>query len=375
MASLSNQEGSSKPEGSNPFQPAKLSTALSPGSSKFQSNSDIRPSHSQKSSHSVMAKSPRVDLFQPLDSPGPGRYEAEGSLGGPRFSLGAKKPAPKPIDTPGPGAYEPKLITSKTPKTAFIGKSNRKELSQIIDSPGPGTYDGKIITHSPRWSFHGITQSSISETILGPGRYEIISPKTTSMCITPRSNRPELFNTIDNPGPGTYPSHDSLIANKTSYSFGKSGRPQKVSDTPGPGSYDAKLHNKNNSCKFGTEIKKTLQFSSDTPSAVYNPKIIQKSPSYSFGCKVDKKITSDAPGPGAYFGGEKSQKVFASKTSKSQRFSMSHLEKEAMMKPGPGMYEPAHVKSKKTPSFGKAQKLVQKKNENPGPGQYNPSKV
>lgn len=318
----------------------------------------------------------RIDyeLYKSIDSPGPGNYEMVMKPTTPSYSLQGKRKPAKIQDNPGPGAYEPSRPLSKTPKNPFIGKANRKELSLIIDSPGPGTYNTLIQKKSPSWSLHGPPSKQQSESILGPGRYELWSPKATSICITPRSPRPELFTTTESPGPGQYAARSPAFA-QTTYSFGKSSRPTLKSDTPGPGQYQPNGHTKTISFKFSKENKKTLTVSSDTPSAIYDPKMLKKSPSYSFGVKVPEKIKNLNPGPGSYGTVEKQNKVFAHKTTKSARFQLSHVEKEILDKPGPGRYDVGAAKGKVHSNMAKAKRFNDRVSELPGPGQYNPIKI
>lgn len=318
----------------------------------------------------------RIDyeLYKSVDSPGPGNYDMVMKPATPSYSLQGKRKPAKIQDNPGPGAYEPVKPGSKTPKTSFIGKAKRKELSQVIDSPGPGTYNTLILKKSPSWSLHGPPSKQQTESILGPGRYDLTIPKSTSMCITPRSPRPELFTTAESPGPGQYAAKSPTF-NHTTYSFGKSARPTLKSDTPGPGQYQPNGLKKSVSYKFTKETKKTLTVSSDTPSAIYDPKILMKTPSYSFGVKVPEKIKNHNPGPGSYGNIENQPKIFTHKTTKSARFQLSYIEKEILEKPGPGRYELGTAKGKIKSGMGKAERFPNKANDLPGPGQYNPIKI
>ena len=275
---------------------------------------------------------------------------------------------------PGPGAYDPKLAPNNL-SIAFTNKSKREELVQIQDTPGPGRYEiNKPLNKSPRWSIQGNKEKNFDNSLPGPGTYEIDTVKPMGYS-TPKSQRPELFQSATEfvPGPGEYSTNDPS-PKKVNFFIGKSKRPDIVSSTPGPGKYESSIQSNAVNIKFGTEVKRTLEFKNDNQCCnIYSPKINKKSPSYSFGVKTAKKDGNGVPGPGSYTG-EKPQFTKNIKLGKSQRFAQSYIEKESLEKPGPGNYNvPSTFQGKLF--ISKAKREFHHSNSTPGPGQYNPIKI
>lgn len=326
---------------------------------------------SPKSSGIGFTLSPRKDLFNCSDSPGPGSYEVKSRDSTRTFQLRGKKKE-KPNNVPGPGAYSPKFIVKKS-STSTIGKSKRTELTVALDTPGPGSYDGKIQAAAPRWSFHGIKDASFASSTPGPGKYNSIDLNRSVGGSSTRTSRPELFTSTvtlsPNPGPGSYDSRAGKFAS-LQYSVGKSKRPGVDSKTPGPGRYEPKSLNHSFSAKFGNEAKKTLEFGNDVPPpSTYSPKSLDKAPNYSFAKKLEVKPGNRNPGPGKY-SVNKQEKVIQGKLSKSMRFIKTYSEKEINSIPGPGSYEIKSELNSAKVYVSKAKREF-KPNNVPGPGRYN----
>ena len=172
-----------------------------------------------------------------------------------------------------------------------------------------------------------------------------------------------------NPGPGSYESRAGKFAS-LQYSVGKSKRPGVDSKTPGPGRYETKSLNHSLSAKFGSEVKKTLEFGNEVPPpSAYSPKNPKKAPYYSFSKKLEVKPGNRNPGPGKY-SIDKPEKVIQGKLSKSMRFIKTHSDKEISSIPGPGSYEIKSSLNSAKVYVSKAKREF-KPNSVPGPGRYN----
>jgi hypothetical protein len=274
----------------------------------------------------------------------------------------------KPNHVPGPGTYSPKFIVKKS-TTSTIGKSKRTELTVTLDTPGPGSYESRSIKDAPRWSFHGIKDSSFASSTPGPGKYNSVDLNRSVGGSSTRTSRPELFQATLSPGPGSYDGRSGKFAS-LQYSVGKSKRPGVASKTPGPGKYQPKSLTHSFSAKFGNELKKTLEFGNDVPPPnAYSPKSLHKTPNYSFGNKLDVKPGNRNPGPGKY-SPNKNGKTIQGKLSKSMRFIKSFKEKEVDAIPGPGSYEIKSELNSAKVYVSKAKREF-KPNAVPGPGRYN----
>lgn len=131
--------------------------------------------------------------------------------------MGVKRNNQSNLNTPGPGQYDVDMSMSSRPGTTpFISNSRRDtsplkqgSRSQFVNSPGPGAYSPK----------HEVVKYQNPTAKISEGR-KGISSKDLS------------------PGPGAYDGLSKEIG-KSSTAISIKGRPQtaKLSDTPGPGSY------------------------------------------------------------------------------------------------------------------------------------------
>ena len=97
------------------------------------------------------SKSKRPPLYQVQDTPAPGEYNIDFSLGkGKYFSFSPKIYKSSQI-YPGPSDYQIKEITPSTTKVIF-GKQKRRDNffnSELASIPGPGKYSFNITKQGP----------------------------------------------------------------------------------------------------------------------------------------------------------------------------------------------------------------------------------
>jgi len=81
-----------------------------PGPGSYECSADMLVCSSQpRQPHSPrwgFGTSPRTVPMRYVQSPGPGAYEKQGVLRGPKFSMSSKRDMGVKSSTPGPGAYE-----------------------------------------------------------------------------------------------------------------------------------------------------------------------------------------------------------------------------------------------------------------------------
>jgi hypothetical protein len=143
-------------------------------------------------------------------------------------------------DVPGPGSYEASGSTNLSPgRLGRFGTSQRPGISRL--SPGPGAYGGDASGASMKQgkaSFGTAHRRIHSSTdIPGPGSYETnLSGRAPAYSLKPRQ---EPLNKNAVPGPGSYMQDLNTVGSKKNFKFGTGTRPNRLSDIPGPGSYDS----------------------------------------------------------------------------------------------------------------------------------------
>ena len=95
---------------------------------------------------------------------------------GPRYTFRQKMKSKEPLDVPGPGKYEPNhsSVLEKAPAWGTKTSPRAGLTSTEKVTPGPGTYKKGSTLTGPNWGFgsakRGRHTSSLSP---GPGSYEI----------------------------------------------------------------------------------------------------------------------------------------------------------------------------------------------------------
>lgn len=358
------------------------------------------------------------------DTPGPGGYESIGKVSrkAPAFSLQGKTHQGAKENVPGPGAYEPNTANLKSnPKYTFSGKID-SDFSSNKYTPAPGSYDPKIDPMRPSSAKVNFPKAKRGEEFnkgynVGPGNYEIKDVKGTQGGFMSIGKKGLPDDSYKAPGPGAYEvNRTTLNLNKNiaPYLKSKNDGVNFESEVPGPGQYNANPHvvkARPASCKFGTSTRNEKLRSEAPGAGTYEPKdtfVKPNGPGWKFGTAdaFGTMARSDSPGPGAYenkttIGDNKPKYSFKGKAGdakpsdtpapgnydpkfdfysvkgnqangtiigKDERF--SKLSKEIV--PGPGVYDPAFIKSKANTVFGKDTKgkVDKSRLEVPGPGNY-----
>lgn len=218
-----------------------------------------------------------------------------------------------------------------------------------------------------------------------------------------KSKRGELFESIKSPGPGRY--DNPIKPSAPAYSIlGK--KPEKITDSPGPGAYSPKLIvNKSNNCTIGKGKRNEFVCAVGTPGPgrYENSFCFKESPSWSFRSSRDNSFCDKNPGPGQYSIVEVKKSVGGAqlKAKRDELFivsagpgpasynSLNNSQQSIQYSigkskrpepntpaPGPGKYNPKILSHSFSASFGKdPKKTLQFSKDTPGADAYSPKKV
>ncbi|OMJ68979.1 hypothetical protein SteCoe_33427 [Stentor coeruleus] len=314
-----------------------------------------------------MGTSAKIDKGRILENPGPGAYDAKDKDTGPKWGFGSEtKEKSLRAENPGPGTYE---LSGTLSKTAFsIGGRNLEAQKDI--NPGPGAYAQDLKTNSPMWSMGKQPRADISKTsdAPGPGTYTIehIHQHLQSP-VMGTSSRSLLNDLNSSPGPGTYEVPNRAIEGPQ---FTMKGKEQKISKDkmPGPGHYnqDISIKDKSPAYSIGTSPKIGNGKVSENPGpGSYDTRGKEIGPKWGFGSqKRGEELKIAVPGPGAY-----ESPGFLSKGG----FSLTGRKKDKNPEnfPGPGSYESSRPRAKSPSwSMGKQSRSTKLFALSPGPGAY-----
>ena len=262
-----------------------------------------------------------------------------------------------PPDVPGPGAYLIPEINTKIPVAISKRVEERPSSSVRKIHCGPKAWTSLAAETNAVFKFQGDRQIfPPGDQTPDPGYYNPESARRKEAgdrsSFSVRSDRPEIFPTIETPGPGTYEIKDKWIKDK------RPTTPRAVVEdviptayVPGPGAYNVELKRKIDrrpNSVFMSRSKRTTSAETDPPGpGKYSPKIIDE---YR---RIPKKITQTryekvgdwleqskkkTPSPDAY------QRIDSDlrrgrTIPKSPRFAVEHRNRV----PGPGTYEVKHA--------------------------------
>jgi len=304
----------------------------------------------------------RAELSVPNDSPGPGTYdaklpEAPEAKQGSAFASQTKRGAYLPkAQTPGAGEYDPNMPQEKIAggESMFKNKDERFKKSMELEYAahvGPGSYaQGQMTIESSMGKTTSKLGAAFNTTQKkdftlgagtdnpGPGAYDAklsssdVAGLAGSAAFKSKSERKNDVSLKEVGDPGSYNPYDNMtLAASTSKSFNKSqqtgagGFGTKVkraelsvpNDSPGPGTYDAKLPE-------APEAKQGSAFASQTKRGAYLPK-------------------AQTPGAGEYDPNMPQEKIAGGESmfkNKDERFKKS-MELEYAAHVGPGSYSQA----------------------------------
>lgn len=329
-----------------------------------QYNQDI--SIKDRSPAFSIGTSAKIDKGRILENPGPGAYDTRDKDTGPKWGFGSEtKDKSFRAENPGPGTYE---LPGTLSKTAFsIGGRNLEAQKDV--NPGPGAYAQDLKANSPMWSMGKQPRTDMSKTsdAPGPGTYTIehIHQHLQSP-VMGTSSRPLLNDINTSPGPGTYEVPNRAIEGPQ---FTIKGKEQKIikDQMPGPGYYnqDINIKDKSPSFSIGTSLKTANGKVSENPGpGSYDTRGKELGPKWGFGSqKRGEELRIAAPGPGAY-----ESPGFLSKGG----FSLTGRKKEKDPEnfPGPGSYENKPRAKSPSWSMGKQSRSIKLLTLSPGPGTY-----
>lgn len=376
---------------------SKSTSNLAPGPGAYNGNfREVK----KKSPGWKMGTQSRPGLHHDGHTPGPGAYAHDDKKYGPKYVMGIKTQ----VDfsylkaTPGPGNY-----LSTTALLGVQGKGysfgGKKEFSQLgRNFPGPGTYEirSAISMREKGKSFgrdsktRGDSTDRYLKSVPGPGSYNNTAEMLKSAA--PRfgfgsEKKGNLPNSRQaTPGPGTYEQkvHGKTAPRGLLVPRRPDSAPAYGRGTPGPGQYNDTLTTKKSAPKFGMGTSKARAdpskdlLRSPAPNA-YSPSRNQtliKSPSYVMGTGKRRPLSSrnPNPGPGAYSYTDRVSTPAWGMRGKCKN-------RDSNDTPGPGQYDPlSQTIKEKAPAIriGTEEKIANDKTTKrivPGPGQYDNPKV
>lgn len=340
-----------------------------PGPGTYESKSTILGKPAPK-----IGSSQRLPLSETIETPGPGAYQIFDPAEGPKFSMqGRKDPGTFSLN-PGPGHYNQGLndVNSKDRAPTYrIGSGSRTERPSSAIVPGPGAYNADKKHSGPSWGFG--TQSRVSVfklDIPGPGTYTN-TDSLTRRGFSMAGRRPQSSNN-SYPGPGSYNPSTTDRPKSPGWSMGKSSRDKALangSGIPGPGSYSSCNTLGKTAPVFGSSTRQGLSSVSQTPGpGEYNAYYKNHGPSYSMRPKTASSNKNSGPGPGQYNPSASCGdfKWTMGKEPKGLNLSLS----KTTSVPGPGYYNCNKGPGGPKWGFGSEPKSKIFKDPNPGPGSY-----
>ena len=175
-----------------------------------------------------MPKARRRSLHENIQEvPGPGAYETNLDIGGPKYKISrAERYFDRKYTLPGPGAY---TIKSQQEAPSYSMNAKRS-ISSHEQGPGPGSYSPNSSFTTIKYSIGRSEHSRIAKkSSPGPGTYSPTLSKAPGTSIG-SSNRPPLSLVPDTPGPGSYNTFSSF---KTpAYSISRRDQTKKLDPEP-----------------------------------------------------------------------------------------------------------------------------------------------
>ncbi|OMJ81022.1 hypothetical protein SteCoe_18583 [Stentor coeruleus] len=347
-----------------------LKPSGTPGPGTYESKSTIINKPAPK-----IGTSQRPPLNDAIETPGPGTYQIRPTtIEGPKYTMTSRRSTSKINSSPGPGHYDQSLneVNSREKAPSYkIGTSSRTERPNSAYIPGPGQYTATSRDKGPSWGFGSQSRDNIFKIdVPGPGTYS--SPNTLSKRGCSMTGRKPDSPLNSNPGPGSYNPSSTTRPKSPMWSLGKSPRGDFTARSravPGPGTYSPNISLGKTAPVFGSSSRPPLSNVTDTPGpGEYNAIPKNTTPSYTMRPRTATQRKNYGPGPGQY-NPSASCCDFKWTIGKEQKGMDLSLVK-TMSVPGPGYYNTSKGLGGPKWGFGSEPRGKEYKNSNPGPGSY-----